>query len=715
MNIDMSRALPVTIRPLHLETPESYGRRLAQANGLPEQFIAKAARKIAGRSGRMAVREALIEWCESKGNLPPGHFQRQAEQATPGLPSRNMCRLCAYGQSIEQVGHTESYCCLRHRLWAGPGKDPGSQPPINEQVQAAERRYRKLRRSGRAHPALIRELVLIVSRHQGASGYEADLSPENYAAVVDLARLLTNRSFQHNLLTPTRTFAQARRLLEASVTASVPDSGTVLVDGLWRLLRPAFLAVREILESDERPAPVICALLGFDPNRLEGIGDIYRPLEPFSRCVDALKSSLADPWANSCELDLVAGQQAPPRAASKQGDWTAEFICNQGHRSQRTLNTAYGALKQGRSGCPYCAGLRVLAGFNSMAETHPRLASEWHPSFNGPTTPSKVTGAGNSATYWWTCNSGHEWQATPNNRAKGQGCPYCSGRKCQPGVNTLDITHPHIAAEWNPRLNTDMKPTSISAGSGTMVEWICPQGHEYAATVDARTGNRRGCPVCANLRVLPGTNDLATTHPHIAAEWHPSLNSSTTPQAVVAGSSKKYYWRCPSGHDYQSAVSSRTNGKGCPACSGQQVIAGYNDLRTTHPHIAAEWDHGANGSQTPESVIAGSAHTAHWICPLSHRYSKAVNKRVAGSGCKYCSNRKVLRGFNDVTTRHPAIARDWHPHKNEGLSPGDVVPGNARRWWQCADGHEQIGTVPNRIKTGGCTLCPRDRRVQSQY
>ncbi len=27
--------------------------------------------------------------------------------------------------------------------------------------------------------------------------------------------------------------------------------------------------------------------------------------------------------------------------------------------------------------------------------------------------------------YYWKCPKGHIWQATPNNRAQGKGCPIC--------------------------------------------------------------------------------------------------------------------------------------------------------------------------------------------------------------------------------------------------------------------------------------------------
>ncbi|WP_458781877.1 zinc-ribbon domain-containing protein [Arthrobacter sp. D3-16] len=250
----------------------------------------------------------------------------------------------------------------------------------------------------------------------------------------------------------------------------------------------------------------------------------------------------------------------------------------------------------------------------------------------------------------------------------------------------------------------------IPAGSDAVVEWICPYGHEYAAAPDSRTGAKgSGCPVCANLSVLVGFNDLATSHPHIAEQWHPSLNGTVAPETVVAGSGKKFYWRCLAGHDYVAQVHSPTSGRGCPACAGRQVIAGFNDLRMTHPHVASEWDYEGNKNRTPESVIAGSNWTAHWICTLGHEYTKPINRRAAGSGCQYCSNSKVLRGFNDLETRYSELARDWHPEMNKPLAASDVLPG--KRWWKCFAGHEKFGTVPNRIQAGGCAKCSPSRRA----
>ena len=66
---------------------------------------------------------------------------------------------------------------------------------------------------------------------------------------------------------------------------------------------------------------------------------------------------------------------------------------------------------------------------------------------------------------------------------------------------------------------------------------------------------------------MEGVNDLATTHPEIAAEWDYERNGGLNPTNVVAGSSKRVWWRCPEGHAWQAIIYRRKAGGGsCPVC-----------------------------------------------------------------------------------------------------------------------------------------------------
>ncbi|MRR13479.1 DUF559 domain-containing protein, partial [bacterium] len=104
-------------------------------------------------------------------------------------------------------------------------------------------------------------------------------------------------------------------------------------------------------------------------------------------------------------------------------------------------------------------------------------------------------------------------------------------------------------------------------GSKTKVWWLCPNGHAYDTKVLTRTRQGSGCRFCRNLDVLP-ERSLAAEFPAIAAEWHPTKNGDLTPSAVAPKTSRKVWWRCPHGHDYQAVVANRTfHGSGCPECS----------------------------------------------------------------------------------------------------------------------------------------------------
>lgn len=102
------------------------------------------------------------------------------------------------------------------------------------------------------------------------------------------------------------------------------------------------------------------------------------------------------------------------------------------------------------------------------------------------------------------------------------------------------------------------------------------------------------------------------------------------------------------------------------------------------------------------------------IGPASgHSYTSPVMNRTGSkkTGCPYCSSRQLLPGFNDLATQYPALARDWDPARNGGLTASEVMPGSVLRWWKCAAGHEQNTMFRNRLRAGGCTACSLEQRV----
>lgn len=267
---------------------------------------------------------------------------------------------------------------------------------------------------------------------------------------------------------------------------------------------------------------------------------------------------------------------------------------------------------------------------------------------------------------------------------------------------------PEVAAQWHPTKNGELKPTQVSNGSHRIVWWICDKGHEWRAAVKTRVSGT-GCPVCANKIVLVGVNDLATSHPKLAEQWHPTKNHTLTPNQVLAGSARKVWWRCEKGHEWLASISARSRGSGCPICSNRLIIPGVNDLASAYPYLATQWLQEKNGTLRPEQVAVGSNQRVWWQCGKGHEWFTAICCRtMQGEDCPYCSNKKVLAGFNDLQTLMPEIAKEWHSVLNGRLTPDQVTVGSSKRvWWQCPYGHVWKAIISSRTgksKTG-CPVC----------
>ncbi len=170
-------------------------------------------------------------------------------------------------------------------------------------------------------------------------------------------------------------------------------------------------------------------------------------------------------------------------------------------------------------------------------------------------------------------------------------------------------------------------------------------------------------------KIITGENDLATLFPEVARQWHPILNRGILPNTVAAQSNKKYYWLCDNGHCYSSSPSNRIKGRGCPYCHNRKTLVGVNDLATVNPLLAEEWHPTKNGDLSPRDVTSGSEKKVWWRCENGHEWQAIIYNRSKGQNCPYCSNKSVLKGYNDLASTHPQIAAEWHPTKNGSLMP----------------------------------------------
>lgn len=322
-----------------------------------------------------------------------------------------------------------------------------------------------------------------------------------------------------------------------------------------------------------------------------------------------------------------------------------------------------------------------------LSVTHPELAKEadgWDP---------RQFSYGSQLKKLWKCSRGHTWVASPNGRTSksGTGCPICANQKLLVGFNDLATTHPELGKQAH-----GWSPESVVAGSKKKLEWICEFGHLWQATISSRASMGLGCPVCSNKKILPGFNDLATTNPLLAAQAH-----GWDPTTVSERSGKTKEWMCSQKHIWAATVGARSSmNEGCPYCSNQKILIGYNDLNTSHPEIAREahgWD--------PTKFNAGSTKKMEWKCPLGHIYISVIRDRGRrGTNCSICAGRKVLFGFNDLKTMNPSLANEafgWDPSLVTNASNKIVK-------WKCKEEHIWSAKIANRsLLERGCPACSK--------
>ncbi len=130
-------------------------------------------------------------------------------------------------------------------------------------------------------------------------------------------------------------------------------------------------------------------------------------------------------------------------------------------------------------------------------------------------------------------------------------------------------------------------------------------------------------------------------------------------------------------------------------------------LAEERPDLLSQWD--INNEISPDEVSCGSHKKVWWICSKGHKWEATVkNRALIGSNCPYCEHRAVLKGYNDLKTLFPQVAKTWSP-KNK-LKPSEVSSrSNTEVLWKCKKGHEWKARIADRTEGHGCPYCAGQR------
>lgn len=277
-----------------------------------------------------------------------------------------------------------------------------------------------------------------------------------------------------------------------------------------------------------------------------------------------------------------------------------------------------------------------------LITVNPALVKDWHPTLNTLDLQTIYANSGKKA--WWVCQTcSYEWEAVVASRnSNGRGCPNCAGKVANK-TNSLQDLHPHIAAEYDPELNS--KPvTQVIAHSHDKAWWRCATDpeHSWQTPVGNRVRQGDNCPYCSG-RYPTKTNNLAVKYPTVAAEFDVVKNAPLTAYDVTSATPKKFWWKCSTGHEWQVSVNSRVRPSGlqkCPYCIGRKATHD-NHLGITHPELAVEY-HASLNLVPLGKIRPGSTTKRWWLCSKNklHVWEATVASRTrAGrpSGCPECS------------------------------------------------------------------------------
>lgn len=324
------------------------------------------------------------------------------------------------------------------------------------------------------------------------------------------------------------------------------------------------------------------------------------------------------------DLETVYPEIAAQWHPTKNGENTPDmYTFGSGHKAywlcpicKQDWQAAINNRTTNHRGCPYCSHERPIKGKNDLQTVRPDLMLEWDYEKNKDIDPSELMVNSNKRV-WWKCSAcGFEYKTLVANRTKGTGCKRCAGQVLIAGKNDLGTLYPDIAAEWDQVNNHGVTPSQVFPNTNKAYSWVCRYGHRWQASPNSRTSGR-GCPYCSGNLVWVGFNDLATTHPEIAKEWHPSKNGDISPTQISKGYNKKVWFLCPNcNHSYDSYIGNKIKGYGkCPYCSSRKTRARYVFQVETGCHFRtlkeAAKSVGTEDIRQIQMCCAGKCMTAH--------------------------------------------------------------------------------------------------------
>lgn len=317
-----------------------------------------------------------------------------------------------------------------------------------------------------------------------------------------------------------------------------------------------------------------------------------------------------------------------------------------------------------------------------------------------------------SLSFHWKCKFGHSFPATITNRHQGRGCPECDKiNKTSLPEQTIFYyvcrTYPNSVNRYKDMFDNGMELDVYIPSLKTGIEYDGP----YHRSAEALRRDSEKYSICRSndirlIRVSIGDNDPDTPICDIFVHSGYDYNNFDALDEVMENLAE--YLALDGPFNTKKDLS--------------HIKKGYlnsiskNSLAKKNPELSKEWNYEKNDGLTPEMFTSGSGVEVWWKCSLGHEWQAQINSRNRGRKCPFCSNQKVLPGFNDLAYLRPDLAETWDYSKNEGLLPTEVVAKSSKKaWWICPKGHDSYKMrIVDRTKGEGCRKC-RNEAIGARF
>lgn len=257
------------------------------------------------------------------------------------------------------------------------------------------------------------------------------------------------------------------------------------------------------------------------------------------------------------------------------------------------------------------------------------------------------------------------------------------------------------------QINPNIEVAGQYINAKTKLLHICKiDQYQWYATPD-HILRGQGCPLCSR--------SMKKTHNQYVSELLTKNRSIVALEQYVNGKTKILHKCLIDGYKWYAAPESTLMGTGCPVCAGKMVLVGVNDLLTTHPDVAKEWNYERNGELSPNQVSYGSHKKVWWKCRMcDYEWEALISSRSQGAGCPICG---IKQNTKKRTKSHEQYIKEV-----EQINPNIIVVEkyiNAKIpiLHRCKiDGYEWYARPSNILKGRKCPKCEKHiHKTQERY